>query len=45
MLLDPGQVAGHVGVHTWLVAVTTTRTPADDTSQDELALCGIVFTH
>lgn len=45
MLLDPAQVAGHVGVHTWLVAVAATGTPADDASQDEPVLCGLVLTH
>lgn len=45
MLPDPGQVVGHVRVHTRLVAVATTRAPADDASKDELALCGLLLTY
>lgn len=45
MLLDPGQVVGHIGVHTRPVAITTARAPADDASKDQLAPYGLVLTH
>lgn len=45
MLPDPSQVVGYVRVDSGLVAVTTARTPADDTSQGELVLAIPFFTY